>query len=104
MPEIGDLGLQQRRRNAAVLQEYLKRSTGLLTPTGLLDLRAVATAIRGELQGGPDATELVRQAWGHLILMGLVRPDPSQAAGWRPADAPGWPLTQLPGRTGGPVG
>ena len=88
-PEVNDLKIRQRRWNAATLQRYLRR-----TPTGFRmysrDLQAAARDIEGELCGSTNALELVRQAWEHLILTGLVVVDttPGEDYAWRLADAP----------------
>lgn len=88
--EVGDLKLRQRRWNAAALQRYLKRKA----PTGFRmygrDLQAAARDIEGELCGSTNSLELVRQAWEHLILTGLVVVDTPAGEDytWRLADAP----------------
>ena len=85
-----DIETRQRRRNAARLQEYLRRQS----PSGFTEdpdeLLAVARDIGHELCGGPSIMEVIRQAWADLTLMGLIIPDPSPDGGgtWRLADSP----------------
>ncbi|HYL82277.1 MAG TPA: hypothetical protein VEU07_15785, partial [Candidatus Acidoferrum sp.] len=89
-PEVLDLRVRQRRWNAAALQRYLKRRAEMGFSMYLRDLQAAARDIEAELCGSTNSLDLVRQAWEHLILTGLVvvdsRPDDEYA--WRLADAP----------------
>ncbi|HSB73605.1 MAG TPA: hypothetical protein VLT62_30125 [Candidatus Methylomirabilis sp.] len=91
--EESDLKLRQRRWNAAALQRYLKRRSLTGFRMYSRDLQAAARDIEGELCGSTNALELVRQAWEHLILTGLVVVDtpPGEDYAWRLADAPAHP-------------
>lgn len=88
--EPTELKRRERRRNAAALQQYLKRNSPAGFSMGTEELERVARHIQAELSGTEEAIELVRQAWIDLIWMGLVSVDPSPGGpcSWRLADVP----------------
>ena len=81
---------RQRRWNAAVLQQYLKRRlrAGISTHPG--DLMEAAQDMREDLLGEGNGVVLVQQAIMDLLLMGLiiVTPDALGGSEWRPVDMP----------------
>jgi hypothetical protein len=81
---------RQRRWNAAVLQQHLRRRAraGISTHPG--DLVTVAHEMREEFQGTGSAGQLLEQALMDLVLMGLivVTALPRGGSEWRPVDTP----------------
>lgn len=97
--------VQQRRWNAAVLQQHLKRRAraGISTHPG--DLVTVAHEMREELVGTGSPGELLEQALMDLVLMGLIVVTllPRGGTEWRPVDTPtpyGFPAAGVAGRDG----
>jgi hypothetical protein len=81
---------RERRWNAAVLQQYLKRrhQAGISTHPG--DLLEAARDMRQDLVGQGNGTVLLQQAIMDLLVMGLivVTPHPRGGSEWRPVDVP----------------
>jgi hypothetical protein len=87
--ELADGDITGQRRHAALLQAYLRQRAPARFHLRLSDLRRAAQHTAGEIGGGADPLELLLQAWGHLILTGLVTPDPAaDGFAWRLADTP----------------
>ena len=88
--DVIDLRVRQRRWNAAALQRYLKRQAPAGFRMYLRDLQVAARDIETELCGSTNSLDLVRQAWEHLILTGVVVIDTQsdEDYAWRLADAP----------------
>ena len=81
---------RQRRWNAAVLQQYLKRRlrAGISTHPG--DVMEAARDIREDLLGEGNGVVLLQQAIMDLLLMGLIVVAPHAMGGseWLPVDMP----------------